>query len=185
MKSKYWIATLLASFTLAVTGCSSEESAETEPVTQPDVNITEEKQPEDSGTAKEVIEDENTDEKESIPITKEEFDSKFKRDPDEPQYEGGKTELKDGTVLNVDEIVYSNDESFDYLIATFYEDKLVHLQVETSISTEESLSGIGLSENDYTRIKPSPHMTGIFDVVIDERFADENIAVFPSEWDSL
>lgn len=177
----------LVLFSITIFGCSSTENAEKESVSQPAVGIEENEQ--ESNVV--IVEDEEysaeeQEKSEAIkPITKQEFDSKFKRDPDEKQYENGKTELKDGTVLNVDEIVYSNGESFDYVITTFFEGNLVHMQVETSKSTEEALNGLGLSENDYVRIKPSPSMTGIFDVVFDERFADENIAVFPSEWDYL
>lgn len=178
MKRIFCLVVLLLTFTLAVIGCSSDGSVEKEPVSESVIEINEPKwstNEDDKGT-------EEIPETTTVPITKEDFDSRYKRDSEESQYENSKTELKDGTVLNVDEIVYSNDESFDYVIATFHEGNLVHLQVETSKSKEESLNGLGLSENDYVRIKPSPSMTGIFDVVIDERFADENIAVFPSEW---
>lgn len=134
-------------------------------------NSTEEQQPDQESVKSSLKE-----------VQEKEFDSKFTKDPEEKQYENGKYQLADGTILNANKFVYSDDEWFDYMTAIYYEGKLSHLQVESTKQSEEVVQGIGLSKENYNEIKPSK-FEGVFEVIIDERFVDENIAVLPNEWD--
>lgn len=148
-------------------GCSEEPTAE-----KPKEEVKQEKQASKEETTK-VVEAEP----EPAEITFVDFDKKYTRDTEETQYPSGLFELKDGTRLNADYITYSNGDYFDYAMAVFYEGKLARLKLETSASIEEVEQGLESLEGttvNQTRVG--------YEIVFDERFATDNIAVLPSEW---
>jgi hypothetical protein len=64
-------------------------------------------------------------------LSKDEFNKMFKLDPEEKQYENGKFQLKDGSIIYADDLMYGESELFSYASAIFYKGKLAHLQIET------------------------------------------------------
>jgi hypothetical protein len=115
-------------------------------------------------------------------LTKDEFNKRFKLDPNEKQYENGKFQLKDGSTVNADYLTYGQSELFTYATATFYQGKLVHLQVETDKSLEEILKGLGITATKDTKVETKNWGdTFVHDITLDKTFDDSNIAVFPNE----
>jgi phage terminase small subunit len=117
-------------------------------------------------------------------LTKDEFNKQFKLDSSEKQYENGKFQLKDGSTINADYLTYGESELFTYAIATFYQGKLVHLQVETDKSLEEIFKGLGITPTKDIKVETQNWGdTFVHDITLDKTFDDSNIAVFPNEWD--
>lgn len=110
-----------------------------------------------------------------------EFNRKFKQDPDENQYPEGKFQLKDGSIVNADNFNYSENNIFDYASVIFKDGELAHIQVDTESSIEEIENGIGIPFKD-ARVEEYKFGGG-YEIIFDETFADENIKVFPNEWD--
>lgn len=177
----YKIAFIIAGLTVSLIGCSSGNTEETVEVGK---QTTSEPQ-------KEVISESKVDVKtpmrESVKetpslnttITKEEFNAKFQLDPDEKQYENGVFEFKDGTKVNADYLVYGRSDLFDFAMVTFYNGELVDVQFETSKTPDELEEGLGMTfENAQVEVFP----IGV-EVTFNPTFHDNNIAVFPNEWD--
>lgn len=52
-------------------------------------------------------------------ISQEEFDGKFTQDPEEKQYYDGKFQLRNGSLVQADFLLYIDDTTFDYASAIF------------------------------------------------------------------
>ncbi|MGZ0084601.1 hypothetical protein ACWNXI_03200 [Caldibacillus thermoamylovorans] len=116
-------------------------------------------------------------------LTKDEFNKMFKLDPNEKQYENGKFQLKDGSIINADYLVYGESNIFSSASAIFYQGKLVHLQVETDKSLEEILKGLGITTTKDTKVETQNWGdTFVHDITFDKKFDISNIDVLPSEW---
>jgi len=108
----------------------------------------------------------------------------FKLDSEEKQYPNGKFQLKGGSIVNADFLMYGENDLFDYASAIFYQGKLVHLQVETNKPAEEVFEGLGITPTkDVTVETKDWGETLVHDITFDKTFNDSNIAVFPNEWD--
>ena len=117
-------------------------------------------------------------------LTKDEFNKRFKLDPNEKQYENGKFQLKDGSIINADYLVYGESNIFSSASTIFFQGKLVHLQVETDKSLEEILKGLGITTTKDTKVETKDwEDTFVHEITFDTTFLDSNIAVFPNEWD--
>lgn len=97
------------------------------------------------------------------------------------QYPNGKYQLKNGLIVNADSFNYEASDVFDYATVIFYEGKLVHLQVDTELSVDDSEKRLGISFHNAT-VEPYKFGSG-YEFIFNEIFADENIAMFPNEWD--
>jgi 5'-3' exonuclease len=178
---KKWLGTFVLIFTLLLmSACSSEGSSsndeqdEIKPVVKDEADSTVEPNEEDKEETEATVTPVKTE------ITKDEFNQKFKLDPEEEQqYKNGKFELADGSTVNADYLFYVGGETFTYAMAIFFEGKLADIQFETDKSQEEVAEALGISfenatveENNYG-----------FEVNFDEQFHDSNISVYPNEWD--
>lgn len=103
----------------------------------------------------------------------------FKLDPEEKQYENGKFQLNDGTVVNADYLMYAENHLFAFGIAIFSEGNLAKIQLETDKSIEDITKGLGLNLNGG---KVEQNKFG-YEIIFNETFHDSNIAKFPNEWD--
>lgn len=167
-----------------------EEKEQTEPIVEvekkaeKEVDKVEESK-ESTEEATEVVEQpaEVTVVEEKLPtrMTLSEFNAKFKQDPEETQYQNGKFQLKDGSVVNADYLSYSENDTFDYAIAIFYEGNLADIQIETSLNEDELEKSLGVSfEGENTVVVPYKYG---YEVTFDSRFNEGNIAIYPNEWD--
>jgi hypothetical protein len=117
-------------------------------------------------------------------LTKDEFNKMFKLDPEEKQYPNGKFQLKDGSIVNADYLMYGENDLFSYAMTIFYQGKLVHLQVETNKPVEEVFKGLGITPTKDVIVETKDWGDVlIHDITFDKTFEDSNIAVFPNEWD--
>ncbi|AZV43643.1 hypothetical protein BAOM_3034 [Peribacillus asahii] len=114
-------------------------------------------------------------------LTIDEFNAMFKQDPEETQYPHGKFELKDGTIVNADYLMYGESSVFDYAMVTFYEDKLAKIQVDTESNIEDIEKGLGVSFKNAI-VEPYKFGEG-YEIIFNEIFTDENITRLPNEWD--
>lgn len=112
-------------------------------------------------------------------ITLEEFNQKFKQDPEETQYPNGKFELKDGSIINADYLMYGENDLFYFAIAIFHEGKLVAIQMETDKSLEEIEKGMGIKFPNGTA---APYAHG-YEVNFNIKFYEDNIVRYPNEWE--
>ncbi|MGM0973429.1 MAG: hypothetical protein ACQEW2_10745 [Bacillota bacterium] len=182
---------------LLLAGCGEEET----PVTKEEIkSTTEEKivEEKEQDTKEEtVVPDTNQSQEESkvkeskveesetteVPLkttlTVDEFNNRFKLDEEEEQYPNGKFELKDGSVVNADSYSYGESDLFDYAIGIFHEGNVAHLQIETQNTVEEFANALGITLDNAEVV---PNKFG-FEIIFDHKFSDENISVFPDEWE--
>lgn len=113
-------------------------------------------------------------------ITEKEFNKKFKFDSEEKQYKNGKFKLIDGTIVHADDYSYGECDLFDFAMATFYKGKLAHIQMDTTKSISEIESALGVQIKGNATVDPT---IGGYEIIFNDTFADENIQVFPNEWD--
>jgi hypothetical protein len=177
---KKWLGTLVLIFTLLlISACSSEGNSSLD--NQDEIKPVEKDKTDSPEEPKEEIKDEEpTVTPVKTEITKDEFNKKFKLDPEEEQqYENGKFELADGSTVNADYLFYVGGETFTYAMTIFFEGKLADIQFETDKSQDEVAEALGISfenatveENNYG-----------FEVNFNDMFHDSNISVYPNEWD--
>ncbi|MCM3599412.1 hypothetical protein M3175_01610 [Robertmurraya korlensis] len=112
-------------------------------------------------------------------ITQEEFEAKYKQDPEETQYPNGKFELTDGSTVNADFISYGENELFDYATAIYSDGKLASIQFETSAAIEEIEDALGMKFEDS---QVEQNRIG-YEITLNDTFSEANIAVYPFEWE--
>lgn len=169
---------------ILITGCSKDNTSENKTNDQPQkVQTNEVKQNTESevATDESATKESSSDDQEDKPkyITEEDFNKKYKKDPEEKQYKDGKFELADGSIIKADDYSYGESDIFDYASAIFKNGTLVHLQIETDKSQEEIEEGLGITFNDGNTV--IENRIG-YEINFDETFLDENISVFPNEW---
>lgn len=165
----------------------SKELAQKEPKEKPAEEVkVEVGKTADANSAEEVVSETKEEEtavepevKLPLEITKAIFDAKFSLDKDETQYNSGKFQLGDGTVVQADYLFYSDNEVFDYASAIFQEGVLVDIQVETAATVEELEKGLGVS---FSEASVNPYKFG-YEINFDDAFAEGNISVYPNEWE--
>jgi hypothetical protein len=113
-------------------------------------------------------------------ISEDEFNSKFKQDPDENQFQEGKFELMDGSIVNADFFSYRKSAMFDYATAIFFEDELASLHLETTLSIEEIESLLGMKFEGIAIAEPNS--LG-YQITFHSMFHESNISVYPFEWE--
>ncbi|KMY49637.1 hypothetical protein [Peribacillus loiseleuriae] len=112
-----------------------------------------------------------------------ECNAMFKQDPEETQYPNGKYQLKGGAMVNAASFNYEASDVFDYATVIFYEGKLAHLQLDTESSVEDIEKRLSISFHTAI-VEPYKFGSG-YEVIFNETFADENIAILPNERDEL
>lgn len=186
-----------------LSACSSEEESkpkeEEKSIVEKEIKKQEiEVEPIEDDIVEEPVKEEESDEEESsvvepskeeetqpvdVPlkttITVDEFNAKFKLDEEEEQYPNGKFQLKDGTIVNADSYNYGESDLFDYAMAIFFEGKLAHLQLETKERVGYISKGLGV---DLSNARLETNKIG-YEIIFNETFSDQNIAIFPNEWD--
>ncbi|WHY64698.1 hypothetical protein [Neobacillus sp. SuZ13] len=110
-------------------------------------------------------------------ITKDEFNKMFKIDTEEEQFNNGKFQLKDNSIVKADYLSYGENDLFDYALAVFYNGKLASIQIETSKSQEELEKAFGIKFGD----KIEPYKFG-YEITFDKMFHESNISIYPNEW---
>jgi hypothetical protein len=105
----------------------------------------------------------------------------FKQIPEETQYPNGKFQLKDGSIVYADKLNFGKNYVFDYASVIFFEGKIAHMQVDTDSSIEDIDMGLGVSFENYT-VEPYKFGSG-YEVIFNDTFADDNLAVLPNEWE--
>lgn len=113
-------------------------------------------------------------------ISTNEFNSKYKKDPNETQFNEGKFELMDGSIVHADLFSYKKSAMFDYATAIFYEDELVSLQLETTLSIKEIESMLGMKFEGIAIYEPN--RIG-YQITFNSMFHESNISVYPYEWE--
>jgi hypothetical protein len=113
-------------------------------------------------------------------ISTNEFNSKFKKDPDETQFKEGKFELMDGSIVYADHFSYKKSVMFDYATAIFFEDELASLQLETTLSIKEIESMLGMKFEGIAIAEPN--RVG-YQITFHSMFHESNISVYPYEWE--
>lgn len=183
---KWWFwAILVILFIIGSVTGNSDNEQQAQPASKPvqeekKAGDTQEKTPDKQQQTKKDTEQQSTT---KTFLTKDEFNKRFKLDPNEKQYENGKFQLKDGSTINADYLTYSESELFTYATAIFYQGKLVHLQVETNKSLEEILKGLGITTTKDTKVETQNWGdTFVHEITFDKKFLDSNIAVYPNEW---
>jgi hypothetical protein len=179
------IAIAIFLFMSFIAACSNSQENSTVNETHADPAVAEEKKTEEKPVKEKP---KNSEEKSNSPgktfLTKDEFNKMFNLDPEEKQYENGKFQLKDGSIIYADDLVYGESELFLYATATFYQGKLVHLQVETNKPAEEVFKGLGITPTKDVIVETKDWGDIIVhDITFDKTFEDSNITVFPNEWD--
>lgn len=166
---------------LVISGCGSQQTST--PPTEEQIE-TADTQP--TEVAKSIPQEESEvvvkEEPKPEPITEEIANSRYELDPEMGQYPQGQFEFKDGTTVTANLTHYLDGETFYYASAIFEKGKLANVQLELkeNVSKDEVLAEWGLSEN----VRYDEGRFGnIVDIVVDERFADENIHRLPNEWD--
>lgn len=185
MYKKLTIALPLALSLVVLQGCgddpkqsmNEEKKTVTEETSAPEVEIDEEEAEE---PAKVEVEDISIAVKTNDNVTADYFDGMFTQDPEEEQFPYGKYELTDGSKINADTFSYVNSDIFDYANIVLFDGKIAHMQIESESSIEEIEQGIGVSF-EGARIEEFKFGSG-YEIIFNEKFADENIAVFPNEW---
>lgn len=171
-----------------ISGCQSQQSStpvsEEQTVTI-DSQPTEDVEPVIKEEPQIVLEDESQTEEapaQPTPIDEATANERYKLDPEMGQYPQGKFEFKDGTTVTAALTHYLDGETFYYASAVFENGKLANVQLELkeNVSKDDVLTEWGLPEDvRYDEGK----FGNIVDIVVDERFADENIHRLPNEWD--
>jgi hypothetical protein len=189
---KWWFwAILVVLFIIGSVTGNSDDEQQAQPASKPKTTQEEKKEgdtqeKEQETTDKQQQTKKNTEQQISNEpfLTTDEFNKRFKLDPNEKQYENGKFQLKNGSTINADYLTYGESELFTYATATFYQGKLVHLQVETDKSLEEIFKGLGITPTKDIKVETQNWGdTFVHDITLDKTFDDSNIAVFPNEWD--
>lgn len=116
-----------------------------------------------------------------ISLTKGEFNKMFKQDTKEKQYPNGKFQLKNGSIVYADYLMYGNNDVFEDATVIFYKDELAQIQFTSKTTPEEAIEKLGLPVTDNSIIEQNKW--GVCEIVINQDFHDGNIAVFPNEWD--
>lgn len=184
----FWVIIVVLFIIGSVTG-NSDDGQQAQPASKPkttqeEKGDTQEKQQETTDKRQQTKKDTEQQTTNKTFLTRDEFNKRFKLDSSEKQYENGKFQLKDGSTINADYLTYGESELFTYATATFYQGKLVHLQVETDKSLEEILKGLGITTTKDTKVETQNWGdTFVHDITFDTTFLDSNIAVFPNEWD--
>lgn len=123
---------------------------------------------------------------ELIPITKEEFNTKFELDNEETQYENGKFIFADGSITTADYLQYKESDLFDYAMAVFENSKLASIQIESKkgINKDKVLEELGLHQKAVI-VEQSEigKKTGIYDIVVDKKYKEGNVKRYPFELD--
>lgn len=170
---------------IGLAACSAEEAAEPAEETAKEVAppTTETEAVEED--AEEVVEPVEETSPEVAPlateITYEDFNGRFKQDVEETQYPNGKFQLSDGSTVNADYLFYAGNDVFDYAMAIFADGKLVDVMIETPLTMVELEKALGVSllaEN----VSVDTYDYG-YVLNFDERFHEDNIAIYPNEWD--
>jgi urease accessory protein UreE len=185
---KWWFwAILVVLFIIGSVTGNSDDGQQAQPaskpkVTQEEKGDTQEKQQETTDKQQQPKKDTEQQTTNKTFLTKDEFNKRFKLDSSEKQYENGKFQLKDGSIINADYLVYGESDIFSSASAIFYQGKLVHLQVETDKSLEEILKGLGITTTKDTKVE-TQNWGDIFvhDITFDKTFDESNIAAFPNE----
>ncbi|MGG3941515.1 hypothetical protein ABEV54_08770 [Peribacillus psychrosaccharolyticus] len=155
---------------------NKEEKTAVEKVSEPKVEIDEEEVEE---PVKFELEEVSIAVKTNDNVTADDFNAMFTQESEE-KFPNGKYELKDGTIINADTFSYVSSDFFDYANVVFFDGKIAHMQIESKSSIEEIEQGIGVSF-EGARIEEFKFGTG-YEIIFNEKFADENIAVYPNEW---
>jgi hypothetical protein len=182
---KWWFwAILVVLFIIGSVTGNSDDGQQAQPASKPvqeekKAGDTQEKQQNERQQTKKDTEQQSTT---KTFLTKDEFNKRFKLDSNEKQYENGKLQLKDDSIINADYLVYGESDIFSSASAIFYQGKLVHLQVETDKSLEEILKGLGITTTKDTKVETQNWGdTFVHDITFDKTFDESNIAAFPNE----
>ncbi|KOR78794.1 hypothetical protein AM232_10195 [Bacillus sp. FJAT-21352] len=89
--------------------------------------------------------------------------------------------MKDGSIVNADKLNYGENDVFDYASVISYEGKIAQMQIDTESSIENIEKGLGVSFENYT-VEPNKFGSG-YEVIFNDTFADNNLAVLPNEWE--
>ena len=162
---------------LTLTACSEENDQATvveldKPKQEQNEKVTDKKESVKKEEKKEEI----------VPFDKTAINNMLQLDPDDKQYNNGKFELKDGTLLNADYLMYVDTDVSKYASIIFYENQIASVLLDPSDkSKEEILEYFHLQDvyKDYT----VNEFTKVIRIIVDERFDPDNISVLPSEWD--
>lgn len=172
---------------LVLTACSESEETQEPAHVQSEPEVEETKQEETVDVVKETEEkakeevEEIKEETLPVKITLNDFNAKYKQDDEETQYQNGKFQLRDGTVVTADYLMYSENDTFDYAIAVFHEGTLADIQIETSLTDAKLEKSLGVSFSGKNTVV-KPYQFG-YEITFDSKFDDDNIAVYPNEWD--
>ncbi|WP_432199222.1 hypothetical protein [Anoxybacillus gonensis] len=183
---KWWFwAILVVLFIIGSVTGNNDDEQQAQPASKPvqeEKGDTQEKQQETTDKQQQTKKDTEQQPPTKTFLTKDEFNKRFKLDPNEKQYENGKFQLKDGSIINADYLVYGESNIFSSASTIFYQGKLVHLQVETDKSLEEILKGLGITTTKDTKVETQNWGdTFVHDITLDKTFDESNIAVFPNE----
>jgi hypothetical protein len=172
VRNKYFWFVLTALFIIGLFVGEDEEQTK-EPLQEVSTIVKEEPKPQKKEVEKE--------EKKETPttITLNEFNQTFKQDQNENQYPNGQFQLKDGSNVQADYLMYRENELFEFASAVFYEGKLVNLSVETDKTWEEIEEGIGIS---FKTASVTPTLAG-WNINFMLKFYKDNIAKYPNEWE--
>lgn len=176
---KNWIYIYILSF-MILAACSDGAGSSTneeEPVkTVPTEAVVAEPSQEETKVEPKVVE--------LKPLTLEDFNNRYELDTEysEP-FIDGKFELIDGSIVYADWYFYLEGETFEYATGTFIDGQLVDAQLELKegVSKEDVLTELGLTNEEVSY--EFNEMTNVVDVIIDERFGDDNIRRLPNEWE--
>ncbi|WP_346234735.1 hypothetical protein MKY04_16220 [Lysinibacillus telephonicus] len=172
-----------------ISGCQSQQfntPASEEQTVTIDAQPTEDDEPVIEEKPQIVLEDESQTEEaavnETTPIDEATANERYKLDSDMDQYPQGKFEFKDGTTVTAAYMNYLEGETFYYASAVFEKGKLVKVQLELkeNVSKDDVLAEWGLPAE--VRYDESS-FNNVVDIIVNERFADENIQRLPSEWE--
>ena len=124
--------------------------------------------------------------KEIKPITKTEFNERFELDSEEAQYEDGNFIFKDGSTATADYLQYKESDIFNYAMAIFENGELASIQIESKegIGKDKVLEELVLQKKNVI-IEQSEigKKTGIYDIVINEKYKEGNVQRYPFELD--
>ena len=115
-------------------------------------------------------------------LTRAKVDALFSVDPDETQYENGQLEFKQGEIVEVDYISYLGTDGIDYVSAMFFEDELVNIQLDTTLSDEVLEKRLGIDINEDLLIEDMRER-GVYEITFNDKFNESEIARYPFEMD--
>lgn len=175
--------TILLMASLLLQACSNKETIKEEDSADINIHSKEAKGQTSADTSSETNTSPTKTEQEApskTSLTKNEFNKMFKQDTEEKQYPNGKFQLKNGSIVHADYLMYGDSDVFEDATVIFYKNELAKIQFTSKTTLEEAIEKLGLPVTNDSIIEQNKW--GVCEIVINQDFHDGNIAVFPNEW---